>query len=478
MTFTPTQEQLDIVEAARSTTDNLLINALAGAAKTSTLVLIAEAIKGTPMLCLAFNKKIATEMEDRLPGNCTSMTLNSLGHRAWAAAIGKRLVLNAKKTYEILSYYTNKLEAENKSAVFDQFSDIMRAIDAGKMCGWIPDGHFPNAKRLMTDDEFYASLDEEPSSLVWYLILKTTLESLSQAMKGTIDFNDQILMPTLFPCTFPMYPLVLVDEAQDLSALNHAMLRKLAKKRLIAVGDECQGIYGFRGAHADSMELLESTFQMKKFFLTTSFRCPTKVVEAARWRAPAMRWPEWAIEGSVTTLPQWSAVTIPDDAAIICRNNSPLFRTALRLLKAGRYPQVIGNDIGKSLLKILKKFGPSEMTQDVVLSEIALWKEAKLRKTRSPGSINDQAECLEVFAQAGKCLGDAIAYAEHIFNSSGPIKLMTGHKSKGLEFSHVFILDLHLVRVDERQQEQNLKYVMQTRAKESLTYIDTTGFQG
>ena len=43
--FTPTQEQAAIVEFAHESNSNLIIQALAGAAKTSTLVLIAEALK-------------------------------------------------------------------------------------------------------------------------------------------------------------------------------------------------------------------------------------------------------------------------------------------------------------------------------------------------------------------------------------------------------------------------------------------------
>ena len=59
MTFTPTDEQVAIVEAAKRTKDNLLVSALAGAAKTSTLELITKAVTGIPILSLAFNKKIA-----------------------------------------------------------------------------------------------------------------------------------------------------------------------------------------------------------------------------------------------------------------------------------------------------------------------------------------------------------------------------------------------------------------------------------
>ena len=79
--FEPTDEQKAIVELAKNSTNNILINALAGAAKTTTLELITKAIQGIPILSLAFNKKIMLEMEKRLPSHVKSATLNSVGHR-------------------------------------------------------------------------------------------------------------------------------------------------------------------------------------------------------------------------------------------------------------------------------------------------------------------------------------------------------------------------------------------------------------
>jgi len=474
--MTPTPEQLAIIEAATTTQDNLIVSALAGAAKTSTLVLIAEALPKVAMLCLAFNKKIAVEMTERMPSNCVPMTLNSLGHRVWSQTIGKRLNLDTKKTYSALSKAIEGLPALEKSEAFDLFADTLRAIDNGKTCGYVPTGHFSNAKRLMDDDEFFAWLDEEPTKLQMQLIKSVTLKSIADGMAGTIDFNDQILLPTIFPSAFPKYPLVLVDEAQDLSALNHATLRKLVKTRLIAVGDECQSIYGFRGAHQDSMNLLRETFNMRRLNLTVSFRCPRSVVEAARWRAPAMKYPDWAKQGEVKTLIDWGLGQLTEDAVIICRNNSPIFYMAMTLLKNGKYPQIVGNDIGKNLIKILKKLGPNEMPRDEVLLAIGKWREDKLKKSRAERAVHDQAACLEIFADQGKDLGEAIAYAEHIMNSSGPIRLMTGHKSKGLEFDNVYFLDQHLINMEE-QQDQNLRYVIQTRAKVTLTYVQSSDFE-
>lgn len=476
--MTPTPEQLAIIEAATTTEDNLLLSALAGAAKTSTLVLIAEALPNTEMLCLSFNKKIATEMQERLPRNCTAMTLNSLGHRTWSEAIGKRLRIEVSKTYDILKPLIEGLPSADRGKAYSGMADLMRTIDFGKACGYVPTGQYERAKRLMNDDEFFAHLDEDPEGWECDLIRASTLESLRQALDGLCDYNDQILMPTVFHGAFPRYPLVLVDEAQDLSALNHATLRKLARKRLICVGDSCQAIYGFRGAHEESMDLLRETFAMRELPLSISFRCPTSIVKHVQWRAPSMQWPSWAAEGEVRRLSTWTADDLSESAAVICRNNAPLFSLAIKLLARGRAVEITRNDIGKSLLKVMKKFGSSSLSQDEVLRAIADWKEAKLAKAkhRAKAGIEDRAACLAVFAQQGKDLGDAIAYAEHLFNSRAPLKLMTGHGSKGLEFDEVYFLDSHLV--GDEGQERNLRYVICTRAKKTLTYIDLEDFDG
>jgi superfamily I DNA/RNA helicase len=475
MKHNPTPEQQNIVEAVTASEENIIISALAGAAKTSTLVLVAEVLKTKSVLCLAFNKKIAVEMAERLPPNCQSMTLNSLGHRAWAEATGKRLILDTKKTFMILTELVNALPPRDKTDAFEEFADTLKMIEAGKTAGYIPTGHYPNAKALMRDEEFFAGLDDRPSKSQEDLIRAATLKSIAQAYEGKIDFNDQILMPTVFPAMFPSFPVVMIDEAQDLSALNHATLRKMVKKRLIAVGDPCQAIYGFRGAHEDSMTLLATQFNMKPLMLSISFRCPRKVVAEALWQAPHMRYPEWAIEGEVRTWGEWYAADIPETAAIICRNNAPLFSCAIRLLKNGRYPQIVGNDIGKHLMKVMKKFGNSSMPRKDVLFSIDQWSEARKKKSRFPTKIDDQADCLRIFANQGENLGDALAYAEHLFNSQGPITLMTVHKSKGLEFKDVFVLDRDLIRIDEGQ-EANLLYVAQTRSQGTLTYMNSDSF--
>lgn len=472
---TPTPEQQAVIDAATSSTDNLIISALAGAAKTSTLVMVAEALRDTSILCLAFNKRIAVEMQERLPPNCQAMTLNSLGHRVWGEIISKRLTLEADKNFKLLTEHVKRLDKRGQEQAYEEFADTLKAIEAGKSCGYIPTGHFKNAKALMRDDEFFGWLDDEPSSQQEDLIRSVTVKSIEQAYEGRIDFGDQIILPTVFPCLFPHYPLVMVDEAQDLSALNHATLRKLARRRLIAVGDENQAIYGFRGAHEDSMPFLAETFSMRRLMLSVSFRCPRAVVTEAQWRAPHMQYPDWAKPGEVKRLQEWDATTLPPEAAIICRNNAPLFSIAIKLLKNGRYPRIIGNDIGKYLLKVMKKFGKPSLPQADAKEALSAWVTEKLTKSRSPSKVHDQEACILVFLEQGDTLGDAMAYAEHIFAAQGPIQLMTGHKSKGLEFEEVYFLDEHLINMEDSQ-DRNLRYVIQTRAKSTLTYVRSEDF--
>ncbi len=479
MHFTPTEEQLAIVQAAVDTADNLLVSALAGAAKTSTLILLAEALPGRDILALAFNKKIQLEMQERLPSNCRAMTLNGLGHSTWKNATGRNPSINKDKGYEIMSALVGALPQSVRRQVHDGIGmgELMRLVAFGKQCGYIPTGHFEAGKRLLDTDEFFAHIDHKLADIEIELVIEATLESLRQGMKGQLDFDDQILLPTLFHGAFPRYPLVLVDEAQDLSALNHATLRKLVgTRRLIAVGDSRQAIYGFRGAHEDSMSKLGQDFSMRELTLSTSFRCPEAIVDHSRWRAPHMQ--AFRPGGQVTTLPAWTSAAIPEGAFVLCRNNAPLFRCAMRLLAAGRHVELSNGDVAKQLLKVMHKFGDRNLPQMGVFDAIEAWatKEKAKVKPRAHGQIDDKVACMRLFAGQGPDLGSALGYINHLINASGTVKLLTVHKAKGLEAEHVFILDEDLI--GDEGQEPNLRYVAGTRSSNTLTYIYTEEYEG
>ena len=99
-------------------------------------------------------------------------------------------------------------------------------------------------------------------------------------------------------------------------------------------------------------------------------------------------------------------------------------------------------------------------------------------------AISDRAACLRVFAEAGDSKNAAVAFAKHIFAAAGPITLLTGHKSKGEEWDTVYHLSPSLVPSPwarkaaetgdstQLEQELNLRYVIETRAKKELYLVE------
>jgi hypothetical protein len=400
-------------------------------------------------------------------------TFNGLGHGVWANATGLRLSVEkdgSGRTVKVPNLLREEIRLLPKRAqreAFEQFWDIISAVSLAKSLGYVPEGKFPNAKRLVGQSDFHSRLDEEPTPLLIDLTEQTLTASIKTAYAGTIDFNDQVYMPALFGGTFPNFPTVLVDEKQDLNPVNYEMLRHLKRSRLIAVGDPWQSIYAFRGAVPGGMELAAKEFRMTIAKLSVSFRCPQAVVELARWRAPDMQWVKSG--GRVGRLRGPGVSSFPDGAAVICRNNAPLFAAAVKFLNAGRSVTVSGSDIGPKIIGLLRKLGPEEMSREQTLGAIETWRAERLAKESK--TANDIADCMCVFANVGDSLGQAVAYAGSILEQEGTINLLTGHKAKGLEWPNVYHLDPWLVREDE--QDLNLRYVIQTRALESYLEIES-----
>ena len=482
MTHPPTDEQTAILDAARTSGDNLILNALAGCGKTATIRLVERGIRTKPILYLVFNTRNSKESEfkakakpdeaaGRMLSTTTVRTFNSMGHRIWNAKLGRNCAPDKNKCGDILREVIKSSPRGVQSVMWSIYWEVLSGVALAKALGYIPDGKFTNAKRLCTQADLHSALDEEPDELVSDLIDKVLEISIKTAFDGFIDFNDQIYMPALFGGTFPQFPLVCVDEAQDQNPCNHELLRRLVKNRLIVVGDPWQNIYGFRGAKPGGMAELQTKYSMRPLDLSTSFRCPSAVVEAARWRVPHFKW--FREGGHVETLTQLEANHIPDDATFLCRNNAPLFRLAMQLLAGGRSVSVAGSDIGPKLIAIMRKLGSDDLARGRVLEAIAEWqadREAKESKT-----AGDLADCMRVFAKQGNTLSTAIAYAEHLFKQEGTIRLSTGHKAKGLEFQTVYHLDPWLIRSDE--QDQNLRYVIQTRSADRYFEVDSANIR-
>jgi DNA helicase-2/ATP-dependent DNA helicase PcrA len=467
--MTPTDEQSDILLAATTTPNNLMINALAGTGKSATLKLIDQAIKAKPALYLVFAKRNQTEAQDSkaFRDTTTIKTFNSLGLGIWRDAIASPIKLDKYKPTTLFKELLEDMPKGESRECWKSYHCVMDGVKKAKSLGYVPTDVKFTHKSLITHHELHRAMDETPDDLAADLIDNILSLSIQRAYKGSIDFDDQIYMPALFGGAYPKFPLILVDEYQDQSPVNHAMLARLVKGRIIGVGDPWQNIYGFRGAKAGGMSTAVDQYSMTELPLSVSFRCPRALVEHAQWRVPHFRWSKEG--GHVRTCEVFDPCDFSDDVTIICRNNAPLLRLAFRLISSGRSVNVFGSELGPRLVGILKKLGPEGMSQTKLLGEIEQWRQEKVLAQSK--SANDLADCMRVFAEHGDSLGQAISYAEHIFKQEGTIRLLTGHKSKGLEFNDVIFLDPWLV--SETEQDMNLRYVIQTRSQNSLMMLDS-----
>lgn len=463
-----TDEQLDILNAVAMSKDNIMIEALAGTGKTTTLEAL-EKVAVKPSLYLCFNKKNALEATDRMPSTTMVKTFNSIGLKVWKESRGKEMKLNVRKTGDIFKALVDELPKAQRSSAWEVYSEVRSGVDLAKALGYVPDSwQAGNPKRIISQSQLHHFLDEKPDDLTSDLIDGVLHRSIKASFDGLIDFNDQVYMPALWGGSFPKYPLVLVDEYQDLSPTNHALLERLVKGRIIGVGDPYQNIYGFRGAKAGGMHQAIAHYSMSVFPLSISFRCPSAIVNHVRWRVPQFR--SFRDGGSVHALEKLDGGLLRDNSTIICRNNAPLFSLAFRLLSNGRGVSVAGTDIGPKLVAILRKLGDEDLSAPAALDAIDLWEADKL--DRESRTAHDMAECMRVFVRQSSTLGTAVTYAEHVLKQEGSIKLMTGHKSKGLEFEDVIHIDKFLLGATE--QDRNLEYVISTRSFDRLTEVPSS----
>lgn len=106
-----------------------------------------------------------------------------------------------------------------------------------------------------------------------------------------IDYDDAILQTaTLFkekPSILELYqnafPYILVDEMQDTNRMQLELIRLLSSKaeHVMAVADDDQSIYGWRGALPTIIQEYIDLLQAKKIVLNENYRSPQKVLDVA-----------------------------------------------------------------------------------------------------------------------------------------------------------------------------------------------------
>lgn len=283
-------QQLAAVQAIEEPT---LLLAVPGSGKTTVLVtrigymVYCKGIAPEEILVVTYNVAAKSDMQRRCKkmfGEDLSMrvefrTIN--GICAKAIAMYSRMV--GKQAFELLSDEGEK--ARILAGIYQRIEhDFPSENDLSDLATRIT-----YIKNRMLSKEEIARLNAECD----YDLAKI-YEAYRREMRARslMDFDDQLVYaytmfrsaPALLDAFWDRYSYIMVDEAQDTSKIQHAIIELLAGREhhLFMVGDEDQSIYGFRAAYPEALLSFEDRYPGARVLLMeTNYRSDAGIVAAA-----------------------------------------------------------------------------------------------------------------------------------------------------------------------------------------------------
>lgn len=495
---TPSKYQQDIYDAVTSgTPHNIFVNAVAGSGKTTTLEGICDLLspnqRSKAVFC-AFSKAIQLELERRLPKDMTVRTIHSLSYQSLRMCLQPR---NTKTWIEDSKYRRRAaqvLEIEQGYKDEDLRAATSSVIDATKFCQL-------TLTDPMSTDAFLSMCDHYDIDLIPNLA--ETVDSLLkwgiETAKEMISFTDMIWLPVALNMSLPKWDIILVDEAQDTSTCMREILRRMmhATTRLIAVGDPSQAIFGFAGAGTDSVERIITEFGCVSLPLSVCYRCPSTHLDLAREIVSHIEARDEAPLGTikyVATDDLTKHVDALREDLVICRTNAPLVELAFRMLALGIPVTLKGRDLLSQLMTMARRTtkvkGFRWETVHVHLTEYVANQVRVLKQRKGTDmriqSIQDQSDALSIiiskaeehYGRQVRDISELDRFMDRLYGEEkGRVVLSSVHKAKGLEANHIILygpenLPHCMAKSEwEQVQEQNLRYVALTRAKDTLIFV-------
>lgn len=522
-----TENQIKILEGLNNS-DNMIINAIAGSGKTTTLMLILEEFSKDKrygkdsILFSTFSKDMSKEISEKLKSESKvrsdianvsttySLGLNLLrkmlpncklvtggGKNGGEPELNmiksfhdiKDLDYEGKLIFETLFKATSSTILEHKKKYIlhtiddkDVFNDLINNCDISKITSILekPDD-FGELVKLMKS---------------WYTRYKNTFFKMVKENKVTqISFADMIYLPPYlnevlgydYPRT--TYKIGLLDECQDLSdAQFKVFLGALNGKRFIAVGDENQAIFGFAGANIESFNNIKKMCTPYK--LSDNFRCPKVAEKIVGDIYPNMEFNCFKQEEGQFN-PDDSLDSIREGDLVIVRRTVTGIRAYLELVKKGYRVRISGDD-GKKIVSdvknLFKKYSLSSQVLRYLKNKMKVLLETK-PKTMNVSKLtfiesdpeymyyNRLYVIIEVLSKEYNSRQNVIKHLEIMFDdkqTGKAVKIYTAHKCKGLQNKRVFILNPKEFPIPNSnlKQERNLWYVANTRFEEYMGWID------
>jgi ATP-dependent DNA helicase RecQ len=290
--------------------------------------------------------------------------------------------------------------------------------------------------------------------------------------------------------------VLVIDEAQDMGQddfrLVQALMRQNEEMRVIAVGDDDQNIYAFRGSDSRYMQSLVNQEGAKLYEMTDNYRSAKTIVDCANrfvQRIPnrmkhAPIQSATGEEGKVMTLKTLhnAEIKVQGCTAILTRTNEETMQVAYELEQRGLHATVaqsMGGFRFGNLAEVryfIKQIGKDD---EVTISK-EKWQEAKKRTLKAYAS----STCLDIMRHFFADF-EAIHRTyyrsdlrEFVFESNiedfiasdeKSVFVSTIHKAKGREFDTVYLMST----IPDGRQVEDLRayYVGLTRAKRNLYLI-------
>ncbi len=497
----PTEEQRAIFDFVHRGAGNLIVEALAGAGKTSTALESLKYIPQRSVLFCAFNKRNAVDLEEKMPPApkgyfFKSQTFHAIGLGILKSVRGYRFEVDPQSTERLVNEAAGEFEAKIPFAVRRAAVKLLRTCK--ETC----------TERAITrvvveatghNYNHFGKLDIEDIGKCVRVVVAAYTMGADLKRRGAaravvpIDFVDMTWLPVVLEIPPPnRYQAVFVDEAQDLSLPQLALVKKMIAPngRIFAIGDRNQEIYDWRGAVGSLVwTQLRTEFKAETLPLSTTFRCARAIVKQANTLVPSLRPREGAGEGEVRKLAFHGLaedLQTADDAFVLSRTNADLLMAALTLWSAKvNFQLAAGKEIVEPLYEIIDRL--DKKSKERFSSSLVIWFQVEMSKAEKAHAtawadrVEQQHAMLSMMLAFAEPTQFKQLLADILANEEATTILSTVHKAKGLEADRVYLLKQTFARHKPRevwmtkpieQSEFNVEYVGITRARNELVWVD------
>ena len=468
--FNLTDEQNQIVDTICLSKESLLVNAYAGASKSSTSSAVCKEYKGN-ILYTTFGSKNVAEAKKSFGDYANCVTNYGLAFRS----VGKQYldkgrlpeIFPIEQISEFLKLKTFSIDGFQFTKN-NQAHDILKTII--KYCYSTDEeinlNHFYSD--IFKDNSEYQSIASRYGNKIvkYSRQLKEHMFSIKSNFPITHDIYVKIW--ALSKPDLSNYDLIIGDEFQDVNPVFYQVIKDQPCQKLI-VGDQYQSIFEWRGA-VDAMGMMGID---KKLYLSKSFRFGNNVADLSKLIIKDQLGENICIKGfeNINTVIDYSP-TVYNNFTVLCRTNAVCLRYLIEVYKVNKKVKFIG-ETTKMIRYIYDIMAlRSKRQAKGSLSIFKTYKDlVEYTKTPMGGEIKT---LISIIDNARKNEID-IKHLIDIFRNSSvtrkpDIIITTSHSSKGLEFNNVMLANDFKRPGDDNWEKQDghLLYTACTRVKQNL----------